>query len=274
MRPFRLRGTIRGRRFVARTPPASLHRIHHHAFEHRGRRPGRRHHIHRPIAAHDAGADRHRHGARVRAGVPHLPVQRPEPDPDARSHLPVLPLRRVHRSRRAARLEGGGARERIHQGHDPAGNRRQDLERGRQAHQPVVHLFQPGRQVPRHRHARPVDQRRHRGQLRHHRPHAQRGHAGGLRHAHQRRWQRELHHRRARPAHPHAVATGSPAGPRRGVVQHQLILVQRVAAGAAVLLVDERRHQGEGQAAVRLPGHELPGPCGRARPVAARRRQP
>ena len=67
--------------------------------------------------------------------------------------------------------------------HGAAGDRRQDLDGGREVHREVVPLRQPGGEVPRRRDARPVDERRHRGELRHHRPHAELRDAGGLRDA-------------------------------------------------------------------------------------------
>ena len=61
-------------------------------------------------------------------------------------------------------------------------------------------------------------------------------------------------------------------GACRRVVQHHLLLVQRLGPGAALLLLDERRHSGARQSPVRLSRDQPPGPRRRTRPLADRHR--
>ena len=195
-------------------------------------------------------------GAGVPEGDPHVPVLRSQSDSSARAHLPVLPLRRLHRSARRSGMDGHRTRERLPARDDPARDRRKDLVGGREVHWPVVHLRQPRGEVPRHRAARTVDERWHRAELRHHRPHAQLCDAGRL-HDGDDAGGRHGGHRRVRPADAHALAACHHAAARQGVFHDALDLVQRLGHRAALLLLDEHRHQGRRQPRTRLPGHEL-----------------
>ena len=94
---------------------------------------------------------------------------------------------------------------------------------------------------------------------------------GRLPHAAEPRRQRLRRHRRPRPPDPHALAARGHAARGQGVLHDHVALAQRDAARAALLHVDERRHQGRGQPAVRLPRHPLHRPRGRGEPVADRR---
>ena len=146
----------------------------------------------------------------------------------------------------------------------------QDLDGGREVHREAVPLRQPGGQVPGRGHARPVDERGHRGQLRHHRPHSELRDAGGLPHAAEPGRERLGRDRGPRPPDPHALAARDHPARRQGVLHDHLALAQRDAPRAAVLHVDERRPQGGRQPAVRLPGHALHRPRGRGEPLADR----
>ena len=104
-------------------------------------------------------------GPHVQEGDADVPLLRPRSNPRRRPDLSLLPVRRLHRHAGGQGMDGRRVGKRIPSRHRVSRDRREDLERGREVDRAVVHLRQPRREVPRHRDAGAVDQRRHRTRI-------------------------------------------------------------------------------------------------------------